>query len=202
MKINVNNWIGSLIIAISFGSVVHAQSPQGSGRAAKSIAYAPGRSGTLFDIGFYYGQSEATASPSAANEFKNNTSIYDIKLGYIFSEGFYLGGEYSTRNESSTSTTTGTLSGGGAGAGVGYFATSGFYLRGLYRFNETFGDYKNGSGYQADLGYMVNMTSNFFIGILISNRQITYKENKLIFGFDNWTKKETYPFLTLGFVIN
>ena len=107
-----------------------------SGRPAKSIAYAPGRSGILFDVAVYYGQSEATASPAALNEFKNNASIYDIKLGYIFSEGYFMGGEYSTRNESSTSTTTSTTSGGGAGAGVGFFSTSGFHLRAYFRFNE------------------------------------------------------------------
>ncbi|MBC7740606.1 MAG: hypothetical protein H7061_00310 [Bdellovibrionaceae bacterium] len=201
MKILGSKLFVCFLICLS-AQVSNAQSPKSSGRAAKPIAYGVGRAGVLFDVGIYYGQSEATANPVSSNEYKTNVSIYDVKLGYIFNEGYFLGGEYSTRNESSTATTTATLNGGGAGVGLGYFSSGGFYLRGYYRFNETFGDYKNGTGYQADLGYMMNLTSNFFVGIAFTNRQITFKENALILGFDSWIKKDTYPFLTLGFVIN
>ena len=158
-----------------------------------------GRTGVLFDFGIYYGQSEATADPALGNEWKNLTSIYDIKLGYIFDSNFYLGGEYSTRNDSMITTSN---QGGTAAAGLGIFWGTGFHARAFYRINENFGSYTDGSGFQADLGYMTNLSSNFYVGVLLSHRQVTYKSNSSIVGFNSYTKKDTQPMLTLGFLIN
>ncbi|MBC7419733.1 MAG: hypothetical protein H7328_03300 [Bdellovibrio sp.] len=195
-----------LIFSILVIGEARAQQPRGSGRPAKAMSYGSGHSGTLFDVGIYYGQSQATADPSVGNEWKSSTSIYDIKLGYISNEGYYGGVEYSTYTQSTAATLSTTAvdsqTGGGAGVGLGYFASNGFQLRGFYRFNESFGDYKNGTGYQVDGGFSVNMTSNFYLGLSLSHRQISFKDNKFITNFNYWTKKETYPFVTLGFIIN
>lgn len=193
-----------LICSLFFIATTSAQEGR-SGRSAKPISYGSGRSGVLFDVGVYYGQSQASADPAVGNEWDTTTSMYDIKLGYIQPEGYYLGAQYSTYTQSNAAvlSTTGndSQSGGGAGLGLGYFATNGFHLRGYYRFSDTFGDYKDGTGFQIDGGFSVNMTSNFFVGLSVSHRQITFKQNRLITGFDYWTKKETYPFITLGFLI-
>ena len=184
-------------ICFLFGlNVFSASNPR---ERTASFSLNSGRSGVLFDVGLYYGQTEATADPAAGNEWRNLTSIYDIKLGYIFDSSIYLGGGFSNRNESSILTT----SNGGTGfVGLGYFWGSGFHLRSFYRINETFGDYSDGAGFQADLGYMTNMSSNFYLGLLLSHRQVTFLKNSTISNFKSLTKKDTQPMITLGFLIN
>jgi hypothetical protein len=188
-----------VLITLILGHQSFAQM-NSSGRAAKTMSRFYGRTGVLFDPAVYFGQTEATANPVAGNQWQYTTTIYDIKLGYINHNSFYLGGEYTTRSDNQVyvASTSGTA----AGAGVGYFFDNGFNLRVYYKFNEVFGNYLDGTGYQADLGYAVNLTSNFYLGFVISVRQTTFKTNRTITNFDFWTRKETYPFLTLGFLIN
>ncbi len=176
--------------------VVSATNPR---ERSASFSMNTGRSGVLFDAAIYYGQTEATADPAAGNEWKNLTSIYDIKLGYILDSSIYLGAEYSTRKDASILSTT---SGGTSAVGIGYFWGSGFHARSFYRMNENFGDYSNGTGFQADLGYMINMSSNFYLGLLVSHRQVTFTKNDTISNFKSQTKKDTQPMVTLGFLIN
>lgn len=161
-----------------------------------------GRSGVLLDFGIHYGQSEATADPSPGNEWKNISSVYDLKLGYISDSDIYLGAGYSVRTDSLSSQANNSLSGGAVLLGAGWFWGSGFNLRGFYHWNESWGDYKSGTGFQADLGYMMNITSNFYMGLLFSHRQTTFTSNSTIFNFQSWTRKETFPILTFGFLIN
>ncbi len=189
------------IFTVIYSKPVWSQSTNGRSKSAKPISFSSGNSGVLLDFGVYYGQSEAVANPSVGNEWKDNTSIYDIKLGYIFDEGYYLGAEYSTRSQSTTSTNINATTGNTAAAGLGYISSNGLQLRAYYRINESFGDYKSGTGFQADLGYMVNVSSNFYIGFTVSHRQVTFKENQMIANFDYWTRKDTNPFLTFGFLV-
>lgn len=191
-----------ILIMFLFSAQLQAQQKSSNGKTAKLMTSNYGRTGTLFDVGIYYGQSEATANPVSNNEFKSIISIYDIKLGYVFSEGYFLGAGYSARNESSSTTSSATTTGGAGMVGLGYFSSNGFNLRSYYHFNESFGDYKVGSGFQADLEYKVNMSSNFYMGIAFSHRQITYTQNNLITGFTSWIRKESYPFVTFGFIVN
>ncbi len=178
-----------------------ARDRQARNTGSQVVTYSSNRSGTLFDLGFYYGQSEAVANPSSGNEWKDITSVYDLKIGYIFDSDFYLGGGYSVRNDSLSSLSLNSSSGGTATVGVGWFWGSGFNLRTYYHINESFGDYKDGTGFQADLGYVVNMTSNFYMGLLYSYRQTTFTSNTTIANFKTWAKKETFPMVTLGFLI-
>lgn len=177
-----------------------AQSSQSGGKTVKVSNRLYGKMGFLFDLGIYYGQSEATANPAALNEWQNNTSIYDIKLGYVSDNNIYWGAEYSVRGDNQI--LGNQAAGNGGGIGIGYFADNGMNFRAFYRLSDKFGDYTDGSGYQADIGYSVNLTSNFFLGFVMSIRQITYKSNSTIVGFDYWTRKETYPMLNLGFLFN
>lgn len=185
------------LIGLLSGSSVLAQS---SGRSPVKYIHAYGSTGVLFDLGVYYGRSEATANPTAGNTWQNSTSLYDIKFGYITTDSYYLGAEYTTRNDDQV--TASNTSGSAAGVGLGYFFGNGFNLRAYYKFNESYGDYSQGSGYQADLGYAANMTSNFYLGFGVSFRQTSFKKNNTITNFDYWTRKETYPFISLGFLIN
>lgn len=186
-------WVSFLL------SQVLAISAEAAREKAVSYSLNSSRSGVLFDAAIYYGQSEATANPTVGNEWKNLTSVYDIKLGYISASGIFLGGEYSARNDSSL---TSSINGGTGAAGLGYFWGSGFHGRAYYRINESWGEYTNGSGFQADVGYMVNMSSNFYLGLLVSHRQVTFTSNNTITAFNSFIKKDTQPMLTLGFLIN
>lgn len=172
---------------------------QESARSAKTYSRSYGSSGTLFDLGVYYGQSEAVAEPAATNEWRNTTSIYDVKLGYITADDFYMGLLYSTRSDNQLGT---SASGNSLGAGLGLRLGRGFLLRAFYKFGETYGSYSDGSGYQADLSYLVNLSSRFYLGIGISARETRFKKNDTIINFANWSRKETYPVLSLGFLIN
>lgn len=187
----------SAMFLLGFSAVAQTA---GSARPAKSYSRSYGRTGLLFDTSIYFGQTEATANPVVLNQWQSTTSIYDLKLGYILENSFYFGAEYSTRNDNQISTTS--AFGNSTGLGVGYFSDSGFNLRVFYVLNEIYGDYTSGTGYRAELGYLMNMTSTFFLGFMVSIRQTTFKSNNTIIAFDSWTRKETYPFLTLGFLIN
>lgn len=154
--------------------------------------------GVLLDFGVHYGQAEATGNPST-QDFKNNTSVYDIKLGYINDDNWYLGALYSLKNYS---TLAGTTNGKTGGVGLGYFFRNNFNFRAFYRHGESFGDYREGSGFQADLEYKVSFASNFYIGALLSHRQVSYKTNDTILSYEEYTAKETYPAISVGFLIN
>lgn len=168
-------------------------------KSAKPISRTYGFAGTLVDFGICYSQSKATATPSVGNTWDNSTSIYDVKLGYINDSSIYLGAIYTARadNQASANQTSGSST----GLGLGLFSYSGFNFRAYYKFGDTFGDYKDGAGYQFDMGYAINPTSSFYLGLNISFRESTYKTNATIAGFDSWSRKETYPFVTLGFLI-
>jgi hypothetical protein len=205
-----NNWQGifrgrivigglaTLLICSVVSTSALAQSYLRSRGRAASVSYTSNRSGLLADFSIFYGQDEATANPSAGNEYKDNESIYDIKLGYVFANDFYLGGLYAVRNYSYQ---TGSYAGQATGVGLGYFLGNGFNLRSFYRFGETFGDYKDGTGYQVDLAYLTNLSANSYLGFTMSHRQVTYKTNATIAGFDKYTHKSTFPMIALGFLL-
>lgn len=185
------------IIVVLFSAAAFGQTDSG-GRGARPISRTYGFVGTLADVGLYYSQTAATATPSAGNTFDNSTSVYDVKLGYISESHFYVGGLYTVGSDSQVSASR--VSRYTGGAGLGYFAYNGFNLRAYYIFDSTYGDYKSGTGYQADLGYAINPTSTFYLGVALSLREVKYTTNQTIAAFESWTRKETYPFVTLGFL--
>lgn len=184
-----------IVFLVSGG--VQAQA-EGSGRGSRPIARTYGFVGTLADVGLYYSQTAATATPSAGNTFDNTTSVYDVKLGYISESHFYFGGLYTVGNDNQVSANR--VSRYTGGVGLGYFGYNGFNLRAYYIFSSTYGDYKDGTGYQADLGYAINPTSSFYLGLALSLREIKYNTNQTIASFSSWSRKEVYPFVTLGFL--
>ena len=187
--------IATLIVSID----IKAQT-ETTDKSIKTISRSYSRKGLILDSIIYLGQTEAKANPVNLNQWKATTTIYDIKLGYILENNIYYGVEYSIRND--TQISLATSSGSAAGLGLGYFNDNGFNFRGFYRLSEIFENYSNGSGIQADLGYMINLNVNFFIGLAISYRQSTFKTNNTIVAFDTWTRKEIYPFVTVGLIIN
>ncbi len=187
----------TIIVVLLSGAAARADA-ESSGRGSRPISRTYGFVGTLVDVGLYYSQTAATATPSAGNTFDNSTSVYDIKLGYISESHFYFGGLYTVGGDNHVSANR--VSRYTGGAGLGYFGYNGFNLRAYYIFDSTYGDYKSGTGYQADLGYAINPTSTFYLGVALSLREVKYPTNQTIAAFQSWTRKETYPFVTLGFL--
>ena len=189
----------TFLFVLFFFTISHAQTRGSMGGGSGSRAtYVAGKSGVLLDFGIHYGQSEAVGNPST-QDFKNNTSVYDVKLGYIYDSNWYIGALYSVKNYS---TLAGSTNGKTGGVGFGYFFRNNFNIRAFYRHGEAFGEYREGSGFQADLEYKVSFASNFYIGALISHRQTTFKKNDTITSFEEYIAKETYPAISLGFLIN
>ena len=171
-----------------------------SGRAAKTFSRTYGRTGVFVDTGIYLGQSDAVANPATSNEWQHSTSIYDFKAGYITDSKLYFGAEYSSRTDDLV--TADSADGKSAGLGLGLFSDAGFNARAFYVFDSTFGNYGSGTGYKVDLGYMINLTANFFLGFSVSMRQTTFKSNNSIFQFSSWARRETYPLVSLGIIFN
>lgn len=155
--------------------------------------------GTLFDVNLYYSFTDSTASPAAGNTWETTTSVNDVKLGYIMANRWYWGVLYSVRNDNQISLVSAT--GNSAGAGLGYFSSGGFNWRAYYKFNESSGVYSEGKGFQFDVGYSIIPTPNMYLGFALSHRQTTYEANSSDPLFTSASRSETYPFISLGFII-
>jgi len=128
------------------------------------------------------------------NEAKN--SVYDLKLGYLTGSGLYLGGIYSIRNVDNGSSKDGKSLGGS----IGYVGASGFFVMGHYIASAEFGDLKEGTGFQGDLGYITNVTGAFIVGVELTYRSIEYKKDETDPSVSKHKKDELMPMLTVGFV--
>ena len=153
------------------------------------------RKGILLDTAYYFGSNNV--SSTSANSSYNQTSFFDVKLGYINQASFYYGIQYTLRSDATRTTKS---NGRGSGFGVGYFWLSGFDVRAYYRFSESFADYTTGTGYQIDFGYSTKLFSHFYIGMLIDYRSITYKYYNLDSSIKNTIMTTFQPSLTLGFL--
>ncbi len=156
------------------------------------------RAGAYLDFSGYYSISEATSEPSNTYQSVTDESIYDAKLGYIFANGVYTGAMYSSRT---TGYINGSSTGNGAGVGGGYYFLNGFALRGFYRFNEVYVDYRNGTGYQFEASYSQIFATNFFVGFAVSYRQTVYTKRDSDPLLTNYSYKSSYPLLTVGFLV-
>lgn len=192
----MKNILRILVLILIQSTIVFAQSTRSQEGQA---SFAPSaRAGALFDVATFYGTNEETSEPVSASDYKENESVFDIKLGYVFSYGLLLGVEYSVRNYGFTNwSTTGSAS----AAGLGYVFKNGFNIRGYYRFNEVFSDYRNGTGFQADIGYTHLVATNFFIGMSISHRETTFDKRDSDPTLTKFTYKSTDPMFTVGFQI-
>lgn len=188
------NSISLCLILFFMASMSFAQSTRSQLRSSSGKS-----GGGLFDFAIYYGQSEGSSEPNNTYQSKSNESYYDMKLGYVFSYGLYIGAEYSTRNSGFVN---GSTTGNAAAAGLGYFFTNGLQIRAFSRFNESFNDFRKGSGYQVDLGYAESFATNFFLGLMLSHRSTTFTSRDSDPLLTDYTFNSTYPMLTIGFLVN
>lgn len=171
-----------------------------SGRPVSTYSRSYGRTGVFLDAGLYRLETEATANPAPLNQWQTTTLVYDFNVGYITDNHLYFGAAFSSRSDNQISLNS--TAGATTGLGTGIFSERGFHLRAYYLFNSTFGNYGSGAGYKIELGYMKNLTANFFLGVSLAHAQTTYSFNPTMFAFDTWTRRETYPSLSLGVIFN
>lgn len=180
-------WLSALVLAstMAMAATAHAR---GSG------------SGVLLTLNaFYYSNKAEVEAGGATVSSESKNSIYDLKLGYLGGSGLYLGGLYTSRSSDSGSGTT--TSGTATGASVGYVGSSGFYVMGHYLLSATEGNnYKEGSGIQADLGYMTAVSGNVIVGVELTYRSITYKKDDTNAALDSYKHDEVMPLLTIGYL--
>ncbi len=145
----------------------------------------------LLDASLYY--VSIKTQDAGGPESTSTSSLYDIRFGKIFQEGWYLGAIYTMRSQSTGSTTE---SGNAAGVSAGFMGNGGFFIQGHYLLMATNGDYKKGTGLQFAAGYKVDLADNWLLGVEITQRIITYKElNSLDVEFKT---TELYPMISIG----
>lgn len=147
--------------------------------------------------GFMYNQDSETTTGGGSASGESKTSIYDFKLGYVTAKGLYLGGIYTMRNVKSESTTS---DGKNTGASLGYIGAAGFFVQGHYIFSSENGDFKEGTGLQADLGYINNVTGNVLVGVELTYRSIEYKKHETDASIDKYKSNELFPMFSVGFI--
>ena len=158
--------------------------------SAQASAKIP-RGKLLLDASLYY--VTLKTQNGGGSESTSTSSLYDIRFGKIFQNGIYLGAIYTMRSHSTDSVTE---SGNAAGVSAGYMGSGGFFIQGHYLLTATNGDYKKGSGMQFAAGYKVDLSDNWLLGVEITQRMITYKENTSI--DVDFKTTELYPMISLG----
>jgi hypothetical protein len=158
---------------------------------------------TRIDIGFM--RNDRTSNYSGQSAVDTQINHLNTKVGYVFTNGFYLGGlyEYSTFEFQTTNASTDNRT--GYGASLGYF-NSGFYVMGTYFVSSTYtfsgGDtFTGSSSYLAEVGYNYNVAGNFNVGLGIV--YASYSWNQHTSGgttiSQTNTQTDTYPCVNLGF---
>lgn len=163
--------------------------------AFTSLAQARGSASGIMLTGNVFMYNSTDDNGTSKVEAKN--SIYDIKLGYLTGSGLYLGAIYTIRNLDNGTT---SKDGKQLGGSLGYVASNGFFVQGHYIASAEFGDLKEGSGYQGDVGFITNVTGAFIVGVELTYRSIEYKKDDTNPSAPKYKKDELLPMLTVGFV--
>jgi hypothetical protein len=171
-----------------------------------------GGSGVVTALNLYYASGDISEeqTPAAATTIKSTNTSLDLNLGYVMSNGLYLGFLYGMDTVSSTSggvTTTPTLT--GFGPSVGYMAPSGWFVTGSYilsasyeKINAAGAKWTKGTGFQGDVGYQMNLAGAFSLGVLMTYRSASFtnfNDGTTDLAY-KYTASQMYPQIRLGFI--
>lgn len=124
--------------------------------------------------------------------------IINFKLGYLTTDGLYLGFNYDMDDRDMNSTSYHRKS---YGATVGYISTSGWQILGTYFLKSKYdagGTNYDGKGFSVDLGYVFNVGS-FGLGPLLSYRSWTYDKQNGIAATPELKQSNIVPSIQLFF---
>jgi len=164
--------------------------------AAASVVFSPGLSYT-----------SSNTEDSAATSVESSSFRADVRLGYIFDMGLYVGAMYQvdSTNDDITDPTSYNV-----GPTLGYYHSKGFY--GLVTYH-LIGDSKNvlvdgdkytdAQGPQVDIGWVFPLASSFYIGPQVTWKQIkygNYEDAAEVASAADRTVSEIRPYLSLWFM--
>ncbi len=169
-----------------------------------SVSHAASGGGSGFGVGVSYFMYNLTLDGdnfAAPSESKN--SVMDIKLGYLMSNGLYLG---ALSSSASSNNGTGALTGGGLAAALGYHMNGfmvdlNYFLSGTQDYTSTT-KYTSGSGIGLDFGYNHMLSSSFYLGVELSYKSLSFAKSE-VSGTETTVKNtvvSTMPMLNLGFM--
>ncbi len=160
----------------------------------------------FFHILFFLTLAEATMAPrsrsymtqfsATANNFTTDSPTEQFHVSgsfdliYLVRTGPSFGFRYfaETRNE------TGGVEGGQSfGVVVGYYHHTGVNLLATYDFEAKLGSWSKGSGFQADLGYLEHIGSQYHLGLKVSHRSTKYITDRRDNLAQERTVADTYP---------
>lgn len=179
-------WLSALVLASTLSGAATAQARGGG-------------SGVLLTLNAFYKTDKAELKAGGATATsESKSSVYDVKLGYLGGSGLYLGGLYTSRSYDAGGSPT---AGSATGASVGYVGSAGFYVMGHYLLSATYGDnLKEGSGLQADFGYMTAVNGGLLVGVELTYRSVTYKKDETNAAMEHYKHDEVMPMLTIGYM--
>lgn len=183
-------------VAVATVSLFTATSAQAKG----------GGMGCVTNLDLSYSNSEMVVENPTATTIKQSAITYDLNLGYAMSNGLYLGLIYLSTTVDSGGAYVPALT--GYGPSVGYLASNGFFITGHYildanyaKFGSTTDKFTKGTGIQADLGYQMNVSGAFSVGVLLTYRSLNFANyNDGTTDYDTFKLKDTeiYPQIRLG----
>lgn len=186
----------SLLLILFSAPDLYAQAQRAANRnKAAAIVYSPHRKGTVIDFSAFYSLNETSSKPADPSDSSSKASSLDIKLGYINQAAFYWGVGYTFKtDELQAAQTTGR----GSGFGFGYYWSNGFDLKTFYRFQESYGNFSKGDGYQVNLSYSSKISSMLNIGFNLDYREIKYLDFLDTPEFDARLMKTVQPSVALS----
>lgn len=149
-------------------------------------------SGTLLTVNGYLYSVTTEDTPGSNSESK--ITIYDFKLGYLSSGGYYLGLLTTARDQENGTAEDGRSTGGS----FGYVGSRGFFVMGHYIFSAEKAGYREGSGWQGDFGYLTTVSQSMVVGVEVAYRSIDYKKNDANPSLTLRKQSEIFPMLTVG----
>jgi len=164
--------------------------------ASATIVFSPG-------VSYSSNDTDTGSGTSSGSEL-----LLDVKLGYIFPMGFYVGGIYHNASNSAGSAVNDEKAT-AFGPSVGYFSPMGFYVTGHYflvaernDYGVAGGDASEGTGPQVDLGWVFPLTSVFSMGPQLTYRSLNYSKADVggVATDIDVTRTEIRPYISLFFM--
>lgn len=160
--------------------------------------------GSGFGVGLSYFMYNTTIDgDNYSSPSESKTSMTDIKLGYLMSNGLYLGVLNSTNSSDSGS---GALTGTALAAAVGYHSGGyivdlNYYISGTQNLTST-SKLTSGTGIGLDFGYNHMLSTSFYLGVQLSYKSMSYAKAEVssVEATVKTTVVSTMPMLNLGFM--
>lgn len=95
----------------------------------------------------------------------------ELNLMYLVRSGPSFGGRYLIQNQNYLESETGE----GYGPVAGYYWENGMFILANYDILAKLGRWRNGEGFQLDVGYIEHIGNHYHIGFKYSHRDVTYK---------------------------